>query len=87
MVDAHHSKLGDVDFEVSAMKSFGKNVYELIVRADWKKTKQVVLKSLPNNMTVNVYVLGAFVEGGVVRDVPCGLIITVKNSRKIGLNL
>ena len=69
------------------MESFGKNVCELIVRADWKKTKQVVLKSLPNNMIVNVYVLGAFVEGGVVRDVPCGLIITVKNSRKIGLNL
>jgi len=46
------------------MESFGKNVCELIVRADWKKTKQVVLKSLPNNMIVNVYVLGAFVVSG-----------------------
>ena len=83
MVDAYHSELGDVDFEVSAMESFGENVCKLIVRADWKKTKQVVLKSLSNNMTVNVYVFGVFVEGGVVRDVPCRLIITVKNSGKM----
>ena len=46
-----------------------------------------MLKSLSNNMTVNVYVFGAFVEGGVVRDVPCGLIVTVENNGKIGMNL
>jgi len=46
-----------------------------------------VLKSLPNHMKVNVYVHGAFVEGGVVCDVPCGLIIIVKHNKKIGLNL
>jgi len=69
------------------MESFSKNICELIVRANRKEAKQVVLKSLPNHMTVNVYVLGTLVEGGVVRDMPCELVIAVKHNRKISLNL
>jgi len=46
-----------------------------------------VLKSLANQMTINVYVFGVFVEGGVVCDMPHRLVIAVKHSRKIGLNL
>ena len=62
MVDAQHPKLVNVEFEVGTVKSFRKNVGELVTGAHRKKVEEVVLKALANHMTVNVNVFRSFVE-------------------------
>jgi len=46
-----------------------------------------VLKPFENHMTINIYVLSTFVEGGVVGNMSCRLIIAIQYSREIGLNV
>ena len=86
-MDAQHPNLENVFLVIGAVKDLGEDIDELIVLTNQKKTKQVTLKPFANHMTINVYMLSTFMEGGVVGDVSCELIIIIEHSRKIGLNM
>jgi len=42
-VNAQHPKLVNVELEIGVVKSFREDIGELVVRADGKKTKEIVL--------------------------------------------
>ena len=87
MMYIHHTELGKKSFKRCAVERFGEDVSWLLRGTNWKQMEEFFLELFTYNMTVQIYVLCALMEGWIVGDLSGGLAIAVKGGLLSGLDL